>query len=190
MLGKYDAPQSPIDWQSESGWTPWYGLVKLPAGSSYRLAAGSHIVAEIYYRGTNEQVVERGTLGVYFADQATLSSLSSVSDLVLEPKEGAGEGAVKKLRAETRLAGDTHVWALRPEITSDVTSVEVSARNPNGGTEILLFAKDFSADWPTPYILTAPVLLRRGTILSVTAYSGSAATPRQPGGIRLTVSRY
>jgi len=168
-------------------WTPWYGLVKLPAGSAFRLPAGSHIVAEIYYRGTNEEVVERGTLGVYFADQATPYL---VSDLVLEPKEGADEGDVKKLRAETRLAADTHVWALRPEITSDVKSVEVSARNPNGGAEILLFAKDFSTDWPTPYILTAPVLLRRGTILSVTAYSGNAAAPRQPGGIRLTVSRY
>ncbi len=32
-------------------WTPWYGFVKLPAGRPIDLPAGSHIVAEIHYRG-------------------------------------------------------------------------------------------------------------------------------------------
>jgi len=167
------------------GWTPWYGLVKLPAGSAYRLPAGSHIVAEIHYRGTSEQVVERGTLGVYFADQATPRS---VTDLVLEPKAERADqsSAVTKLRAEARLAADTYAWALRPEIPGGVQSIEVSARTPNGRTDILLFAKDFSTDWPTPFIFATPVLLRKGTTLSVTAY---AAGPLS-GKLRLTVSRY
>ena len=182
-------------------WTPWYGLVKLPAGSAYRLPAGSHIVAEIHYRGTNEQVVDRGTLGVYFADEPTTRS---VTDLVLEPKaEGAGQdqggagrggadrGAVRKLRAETRFAADTYAWALRPEIPRGVQSIEVSARTPNGGTDILLFAKDFSTDWPTPFIFATPVLLRKGTTLSVTVYYSPAATsPPGPPPMRLTISRY
>jgi hypothetical protein len=170
-------------------WTPWYGLVKLPAGASYRLPAGSHIVAEIHYRGTNEQVVERGTLGVYFADRPTPNS---VSDLVLEAKgDGADPGAVKKLRAETRLAADTYAWALRPEIPDGVQSIEVAARTPNGGTDILLFAKDFSTDWPTPFIFATPVLLRKGTTLSVTAYYSPAGTsPPGPPPMRLTISRY
>ena len=170
-------------------WTPWYGFVKLPAGVAYRLPAGSHVVAEIHDRGANEQVVERGTLGVYFADNvpssspSSISSRSTVSDLVLEAKR---EGAGNKLRAETRLAADTHAWALRPEISSGVRSIEVSARTANGRTDILLFAKDFSIDWPTPYILETPMLLRKGTMLSVTAYGG----PALPGRLRLTVSRY
>jgi len=164
-------------------WTPWYGLVKLPAGSAYRLPAGSHIVAEIHYRGTSEQVVERGTLGVYFADQATPRS---VTDLVLEPKAERADqsSAVTKLRAEARLAADTYAWALRPEIPGGVQSIEVSARTPNGGTDILLFAKDFSTDWPTPFIFATPVLLRKGTTVSVTAYGSPS------GKLRLTVSRY
>jgi hypothetical protein len=177
-------------------WTPWYGVVKLPPGAAYRLPAGSHIVAEIHYRGTNEQVVERGTLGVYFADQPTPRI---VSDLVLEAKaegvkndegfkndEGAG-----RLRAETRLAADTWAWALRPEIPNGVRSIEVSARAPNGGTDVLLFAKDFAADWPTPFVFATPVLLRKGTTLSVTAYySPAARSSPGPPPMRLTISRY
>ena len=162
-------------------WTPWYGLVKLPEGSAYRLPAGSHIVAEIHYRGAKEPVVDRGTLGLFFDDEP---APRVVSDLILEAKSARSAGGdLQKLRAETRMTADTHAWALRPEIAAGVQSIEVSARNPNGGTEILLFAKDFSTDWPTPYVLTTPVLLRRGTTLSVTAYArSSAAREASPDG--------
>jgi hypothetical protein len=183
-------------------WTPWYGVAKLPAGSAYRLPAGSHIVAEIHYRGAKEQVVDRGTLGLYFDDQPPSLGFGEprrrvksgvepsprvVSDLILEAKSARSAGGdLQKLHAETRIAADTHAWALRADVMSGVKSIEVSARSPNGGTEVLLFAKDFSEDWPTPYIFKEPVLLRRGTTLSVTAYGG----PQLPGNVRLTVSRY
>ena len=245
-------------------WTPWYGFAKLPSGSAYRLPAGSHVVAEIHYRGTTERVVERGTLGLFFADEPSSSgsgeprrslksgvgpSPTSVSDLVLTakgvtvtsrqpsvtsrqsasarpdatprfgetlpelgqvpPSEGGSSVASRqspgpaahKVRAQTRLTRDTYALALRPEITNGVTSIEVSARRPDGGTEVLLFAKDPRPDWPTPYIFKEPVRLRAGTVLSVTAYyatqslvasrqslvDGSVAATPLPG-VRLTVS--
>ena len=85
---------------------------------------------------------------------------------------------------------DTHALALRPEMAPGITSIEVSARRPDGGTDVLLFAKDIAVDWPTPYIFKEPVLLRRGATLSVTAYYTNPADAPRPGGIRLTVSRY
>ena len=142
-------------------WTPWYGFMSLPKGTAYRLPAGSHIAAEIHYRGVRERATDRGSLGLYFSDQP---SPNLVSDLLLEGK--------------ARLAEDTYIVALRPEIQPGVKFIEVSARKPDGGTEILLFAKDIPIDWPTPYILKEPVLLPRGTVLSVT------------GGVRLTASTY
>ena len=45
-------------------------------------------------------------------------------------------------------------------------SIEVAARKPDGGTEILLFAQDLRLDWPTPYIFKDPVALPRGTEVS------------------------
>jgi hypothetical protein len=169
-------------------WTPWYGFVSLPAGVAFRLPAGSHIVAEIHYRGASQRVVERGTLGLFLADQPTSNR---VSDLVLEAKGEASAGvAARQVHAETRLMADTYALAMRPEIATGVQSIEVAARRPDGGTEILLFAKDVPVDWPTPYIFKEPVLLRRGTQLTVTASYGAAGATPQPGGIRLTVSRY
>ncbi len=153
-------------------WTPWYGFTRLPAGAAYRLPAGAHIVAEIRYRGTKERVVESGTLGLFFAGQP---ARNAVPDLVMETK-----GGPERYRAETRLMADTRVVAFWPQFGEGVRSIEVSARRSDGGTEVLLFIHDPTTDWPTPYVLKQPVLLRRGTVLSVTSYSA---------GIRLTVSR-
>jgi hypothetical protein len=167
-------------------WTPWYGFVKLPAGAAYRLPAGSHIVAEIHYRGAKERVTDRGELGLYFADAATPNL---VSDLTLETKPEGSAGQAQRFRAQLRLPNDIHALALRPEIRPGMTSIEVSARRPDGGTDVLLFAKDFAMDWPTPYVFKEPVLLRKGSDLLITAYANPAASP-QTDGLRVTVSRY
>ena len=188
-------------------WTPWYGSVSLPAGVTYRLPAGSHIVAEIHYRGARERVAERGTLGLFFDKppspgfgeprrslKGEVPTSRVASDLILELKgdltaSRLRSGQASTLRAETRLVADTYALALRPELTPGVTSIEVSARKPSGGTEILLFAKDLPIDWPTPYIFKDPVFLPSGTRLSVIASYADDAEPRS-SGFRLTVSRY
>jgi hypothetical protein len=114
-----------------------------------------------------------------------------VSDLTLEAHGEVPAGATsQRFRSETRLADDTYVIALRPEISPGVKSIEVSARKPDGGTEVLLFAKDFPADWPSPYILKTPLAIPRGSRLSATAYWGNDGGIAQPGGFRLTISGY
>jgi hypothetical protein len=170
-------------------WTPWYGFVELPAGSAYRLAAGSHIIAEVHYRrmsspgSASEAVVDNGMLGVFLANAP---APIVVSDVRLEAKRTASGRGVERLRAETRIAADTYALALRPELPAGVTSLEVSVRRPDGGTDILLFAKDIPVDWPTPYVFVKPILLRRNSIVSVTAYRNEGAT----GPVRVTMSRY
>jgi hypothetical protein len=74
-----------------------------------------------------------------------------------------------RLQAETTLAADTTLLAMRPDAWPGVSSVEVSARGADGGAAVLLFARDFSP-WVTPYIFAEPVVLRKGTKLVVTAY--------------------
>jgi hypothetical protein len=68
-----------------------------------------------------------------------------------------------------------------------MSSIEVFARRPDGGTDVLLYARNPSSEWPTPYILKSPQLLRRGTDLSFVAYFDKAIVP---ASARLTVSRY
>jgi hypothetical protein len=156
-------------------WTPWQGFIEAPTAAAFRIPAGAHVVAEIHYQSAKERVVERGTLGLFFSDKP---AAGAISDLVLDAKTAS---STSRFRAETRLAADTRAIALRAEIGAGVKSIEVSARRIDGGTDVLLFAKDFAVDWPTPFIFKEPVVLRRGTTLSVTAYGGP---------VKLTVSRY
>jgi len=160
-------------------WTPWYGFVKLPDGVSARLPARSRIVADVHYRSTDRPVVDQGTLGLFFTPKPSAVS----SDVVLEAKAISSD----TLRATTRLSRDTWVWALRPDLVPGIASIEVSARTPDGGTEILLLARNPGIEWPTPYIMKAPRLLRRGTeVVFVVQKPGASAG----GRMRLTMSRY
>jgi hypothetical protein len=186
-------------------WTPWYGFTKQPEGAAAGLPARSRIMAEIHYRGSNEPVTDSGSLGLFFDDSRTNAARSTVaprpalsSDLVLDavfaatatPTTRRADGATRVLRATTRLTADTHVWALRPDVVPGLASIEVAARTPNGATEILLLARDPSAEWPTPYILKTPRLLRRGTVLRVVAHTRAASRAEGTNHVRLTISQY
>jgi mono/diheme cytochrome c family protein len=170
-------------------WTPWYGFVKLPANAAHRLPPGAHIVAEIHYRHTHERVVDRGRIGLFFSDD---SSAKSVSDVVVTARPASdatgGLGSARRLHGESTVASDTALLALRPDLVAGLTSVEVAAHRADGGTDVLLFAKDVPQAWPTPYIFKDPVVVRRGTRLSVTAYVQDASAPSD--GVRVTVSGY
>ena len=165
-------------------WTPWHGYLQLPEGAAITVPAGAHIAAEVHYRGASEAVVDEGRIGLSFA---TEPSPRPVSDLVLTTGAAGSLPPLRRSRAERRITADTYAIALRPELGTDVTSIEVSARTPDGGTEILLFARDPDPKWPTPYIFKEPVLLRAGTMLTVTAYSRDA---KSTSPVRLTVSAY
>lgn len=136
-------------------WTPWYGYMSLPSGRVFALPAGAHIVADVQYKGAPP--ADQGEIGLHFAEGRAMAA-----DLLLPAKVTAA----------------TTIVALRVEPSAGTKSVEVSARKPNGATEILLFAKEFSLEWPTPFILKSPVALPAGTELRVT------------GTARVTASRY
>jgi hypothetical protein len=154
-------------------WTPWFGSMSLPKGTAWRLPAHSHIVAEIHYAGAKQH--EEGTLGLFFSGEAT-----PISDLVLETKTDSA--TPQRSRAAVRLPASASIVAVVPEVRPELESLEVTARKPDGGTEILLFAKDFPLDWPAPYILKSPVALPAGTEISAVAYS------QKPGVVRVTLS--
>jgi hypothetical protein len=163
-------------------WTPWYGFTRLPKDVAHLLPPGSRLIAEIHYRASSEPVIDRGSIGLFFADG---QARTPAPDLMMETTRARGGNA---LHAMTQLRTDTVVWALNPEIVAGLTSLEVSALRPDGGTDVLLFARDPRAEWPTPYILSEPILLRRGTQLSVVARTADRA-PR-PDRIRVRVARY
>ena len=171
-------------------WTPWYGFVQLPPKVGHRLPPGSRIVAEIHYRAGGAPAAERGVLGLFFDE--SLSALMD-TDLTIEARTDRRSTprsvrlqADPKVRGQATVPLDTYAVALWPELPAGLTAIEVSARSRAGATEVLLFAKDPPAEWPTPYVFKKPVLLRAGTSLVVTgSFADGTAAP-----LRVRVSRY
>lgn len=167
-------------------WTPWHPFASLPPGLAYRLPAGSHIAADVYYYGAAEPVVEHGSLALYFTSAA--APPRAVTNLALAPKGAeTASGGSRKLVATMTLDQDTNILALQPQLARGVQSIEVAARKPDGATQVLLFARDIPLDWPTPYVLAQPLPLVKGTRLSVIEHyePGSALAP---AGLPLTLS--
>jgi cytochrome c5 len=146
-------------------WTPWYGFVSLPTGLAWKLPARSHIVAEMHSSTADRD----GTLGLYFSAEPPRHD---VANLALAPKASAPG----KLVAIGKLEGNTNILALQPEIHPGIQSIEVSARETDGTTRILLFARDIPTDWPTPYIFNRPVSLKKDAELTVTEHYASGSS--------------
>jgi Cu/Ag efflux protein CusF len=157
-----------------ASWTPWHGFVELPDGLAYRLPAGAHIAAEIHYYGATQPITEHGSLGLYFVQRPSSRLLA---DLIL------------KAGAMTDLKEDTNVLALQPQLRAGVQSIEISARKPDGATQVLLFARDIPLEWPTPYVFRKAVALSKGTRLSVIEHY-AANVPLPDAGVAVTVSTY
>jgi hypothetical protein len=162
-------------------WTPWQTSVSLPDDVAYRLPARARIAVDVHYRGTPESTV--GTLGLFLTDA---SAPKTATDLVLDARADRSRQTSSAMRASLRLPVDTRVWAIQPEIVPGLSSLEVSARRPDGGTDVLLALNQPSVEWPTPYLLKTPHLLVRGTELFVVARSSTPLS--RP--VRVRVSRY
>lgn len=171
-------------------WTPWYGFMALPEGVAYRLAPGTRVTAEIRYAASSEEVVDDGALGLHFASDPEAQPIEP-SDLVLEARDVApGPGPPRRLQAEARIDEETRVLSVLPELEPGTRSLEVSVRRSDGGTDILMFAKDFSLEWPTPYVMSEPVLVPAASSLRATAYFDTPSETPRSIGFRVRVSRY
>jgi hypothetical protein len=121
--------------------------------------------------------VDRGTVGFLFTNDR---APRLTTDLTIEATRVSGQP--DKYQARVHLTKDSNLLELHPKIWSGLRSIEVSARTPDGATRVLLFAKDFPVDWPTPYIFKTPVVAAAGTDLWFTAY-GSGSPPQNTVGL-------
>lgn len=167
-------------------WTPWHGFRRLPEGTAYRLGAGAKIRAEVFTTEAVDAIDGPGEIGLHFDDSPARAAVADIS------LAGSGEvragTASHRLHAEATLADDTAVLALWPAVIPGIQSIELTAQRPDGKVEILLFALDIPAEWPTPYIYKTPVELPRGSRLALTVYVSSSAADLAENPVELTLS--
>lgn len=150
------------------GWTPWQTISQFAANVAVHLPAKARIVVDVGYRGTDEDVTDTTEIGFYFAaDTGTNAGGFSLKG----PETAVAPGATgERVRIETKLADDTRLLALWPDPGDGARSVELTAIGPDGMMTPLLWVNEFEREWRSPYLLTAPVDLPRGSRLVLTTY--------------------
>ena len=150
------------------GWTPWQTLSQFAANVVVPLPAKARVVVEVGYSGTDEDVTDASEVGFYFADGAGVNAgglKMMAPQRVLAPGTNA-----ERVRVETKLTADTRVLAFWPDPGAGVQSVEITAVGPDGMMTPLLWINEFHPQWRSPYLLTSPVDLPRGSRLLMTTY--------------------
>lgn len=149
-------------------WLPWQRETAAPAGHAIRLAAGTPLSVELHYRGGDVETVDEPAIEVSYADGAP----KAVDEIAVTPGH-----PVALPRAST-------VWAIVPTGAADGSSMQLTARRPDGSREILLWVPHVSASWPAALVLDQPVALPAGTIVSLLAHPMADAVR-----VRLSVMR-
>jgi hypothetical protein len=169
----------PAQWVG--AWTPWLHTIAPPEGVAFPLRAGAMLVVELHYRGRDTDLEDRSSLALFFAP----GDQSIAGQIVVETAPAPSTDQSVRRRGETEVRQPTSIWAIFPQWTEAARgtenpggsgSLEIAARKPDGSIEVLLWIPQRGYDWPTPYLLQAPVLLPAGTTIAV-----STAAPRGAG---------
>ena len=150
------------------GWTPWQTASTLPEGMAVKLPAKARIVVEIGYGGAEEDVTDKSEIGVYFASASP--TLVDGLQISAPPASIAAGVSGERVRSELNVKTAVTAVALWPNPTPGARSVEISVVSPEDVVTPLLWIKDYRPEWRSPYYLSTPVAIPRGSRITMTTY--------------------
>jgi tetratricopeptide (TPR) repeat protein len=162
------------------GWTPGQAPHPVPDGTQWRLEPGSDLVVQLHLQPTGKSERVGVTVGFFFTDRAPTRApvgLRLGSETIDIPP-----GAQDYIVADRyRLPVDVEVLAVQPHAHNLARRMEAKAELPDGTTRWLIAIDDWDFRWQDVYRYTAPILLPKGTTLSIRyTYDNSAGNPRNP----------
>ena len=162
------------------GWTPGQVAPLLPKGLSWVLEPGTDLVVELHLQPTGRTETVSPSFGLYFtrdAPQRTPAILRLGREDIDIP---AGERTYTVTDSYT-LPVSVELHAVQPHAHYRARYVEGNATLPDGTTRPLIRISDWDFRWQHVFRLVSPVVLPRGTKLSMRfVYDNSDANPRNP----------
>jgi hypothetical protein len=177
-------------------WLPWQPVMTPPPSHAYTLPAGARLTLLLYYRGADQPLVDRPAVELHMAPE----SRRAIDDVVMEGVEDRTPGdadrtpkgvryVVRHLKGQRLVERDTTIWALQPSYDASASSLELSARRPDGAVEVLLWIPVVRHEWPQALVLQRPITLPAGTVLSLTTRHDAVAPSTPAARISVSVLR-
>jgi len=162
-------------------WKPGSAPHVEPDGFAWRLNPGNQLVLNTHVHPSGKAEELRPSLGIYFTDQPPAKYPLLVqleNDNALDIPAGAAHFAVGD---DFRLPMDVDLLAIYPHAHYLGKRLEAYATLPDGTRTWLIRILDWDQNWQAVYYYRQPVMLPKGTLISMRyQYDNSATNARNP----------
>jgi hypothetical protein len=149
------------------GWLPWQPRLAPSASHAFRIPPGARLAVELHYRGGDEELEDASALNIYFAGREPTPARATIGELAVAAT------------ASVRLPAAAAVWAIVPSADAATSSLELTARRPDGSIQVLMWIPEFRREWPQAFVLEDAAALPAGTTVTLAAEPrSSTATVR------------
>lgn len=162
------------------GWTPGQEPRPAPPGMTWRLEAGSALVVQLHLQPTGKPEPVQVSAGFYFTnDEPTRTPVGlRLGQQTIDIAPGQSGYVVSD---DYVLPVDAEAYAVQPHAHNLARHIEGTATLPDGTTRSLISIADWDFRWQNVYRYAAPLVLPKGTTLSMRfTYDNSDANPRNP----------
>ena len=161
-------------------YAPGSDVLTFPEGMAKLIPKGSDLVMELHYTPNGHAVADRTSVAVAFAKKPPAQRVISLQLVRTDLRIPAGDRDYH-LTAWGTLPNDALLLGFFPHMHLRGKAFEYDRILDDGRPEPLLRVSRYDFHWQLPYRLAKPILLKKGTRLSVTAWwDNSANNPFNP----------
>ena len=162
------------------GWTPGQLPPLLPDGMSWRLQPNSDLVLQLHMHPDGLSEVVQPSVGFFFTDTPPIRTplMLRLGRQNIDIQAGVSSYTVED---QYTLPVDVDVSAVQPHAHFRAREMKGFATLPDGTTRWLIYIKDWDFDWQDVYRYADPLVLPKGTTISMQyTYDNSANNRRNP----------
>lgn len=151
-------------------YAPGFRQQVLDDGLATFIPAGSKLVFQMHYTPNGSQQQDRSSLGVVFADPATVrreAAVQSAANYSFKIPPGAAD---HEIRGEYVFRKDADLISMMPHMHLRGKAFRYVAHYPDGREEVLLDVPRYDFGWQTEYFLAQPKRMPKGTRLESIAH--------------------
>ncbi|MBV9396943.1 MAG: PD40 domain-containing protein [Bryobacterales bacterium] len=167
------------------GWAVGTMPVFVADDQAVPLSKGTDFILQMHFHPTGKPETERAVVGLYFGDRAPEKKVLQIAVPALFGLESSVDIApgVKNysIHDSVTLPADVRVLSAFAHAHYIGKDLKAMATLPDGGTQPLLWIKDWDFNWQEQYNYKQPVFLPKGTRIDVTiGWDNSGDNPRNP----------
>ncbi len=156
------------------GYEPGYVPQTWGDGRAKLIKAGSDMVFEIHYTANGKSAIDSSELGIYFAKSAPRERVLTISPADSNLEIPPGESNYKSSVTAT-LLDDATLVSLQPHMHLRGKAYKIELDSPES---ILLNVPAYDFNWQTTYFLKNPLPLKKGAVISCTAWFDNSPNNR------------